>query len=164
MKRMTAVLGRGTGLAIATLLLASSVLASSAPAGRIKTTEGAAGIERDGRRLPALIGEAVYVTDHLVTGPDGALGVTLTDGTLIALGANSRLAVHEYRFDADTGEGASVVGFLKGAFRYVSGQLARLAPDKVRVTTPIATIGVRGTDFVVAVDGETCPPPEPQSP
>ncbi|MEM6490826.1 MAG: hypothetical protein AAF684_02825, partial [Pseudomonadota bacterium] len=69
-------------------------------AGFVKTTSGAAVIERNGEQIPAAVGAPVFVADVLTTGDDGAVGVTLRDSTILSLGANSELGLSEFSFDS----------------------------------------------------------------
>jgi len=121
--------------------------------GRIKTVKGVVHIERAGQPQPALVGSGVRQADVLVTGPDGAVGVTLADDTLLSAGPNSVLAVERFIYDG-VKPGVLEAALTKGTLAVVSGRIAKQAPDSMRVTTPAAILGVRGTEFVVrASDG-----------
>jgi hypothetical protein len=121
--------------------------------GRVKTVKGAVHIERNGQRQPAEVGTGVRLADTLVTGPDGSVGVTLADDTLLSAGPNSILAIQKFVYDG-TKPGALEAALTKGTLAVVSGRIAKQSPDAMRVTTPAAILGVRGTEFVVrASDG-----------
>jgi len=142
---------------VAVLGTALSVLTASAAVaqdvGRVKTVRGTVSIEREGRREPAQVGAGVRQADTLVTGPDGAVGVTLADDTLLSAGPNSILAIERFVYDGAK-PGALEAALTKGTLAVVSGRIAKLAPDAMRVKTPSAILGVRGTEFVVrASDG-----------
>jgi len=121
--------------------------------GRVKTVKGTVYIDREGRRELALVGAGVRQADTLVTGPDGAVGITLADDTLLSAGPNSILALE--RFVYEVNQPASLEAALtKGTLAVVSGRIAKQGPDAMRVKTPAAILGVRGTEFVVrASDG-----------
>ena len=120
-------------------------------AGRVKVSAGAAFIVRDGAQTPAQVGQAVFETDGIRTGADGKIGITLNDDTRLSLGPNSELKVERFMFQpADSGFGL-VVKFIKGAATYVSGRIAKLAPDSIKLETPAAIIGVRGTTLAINV-------------
>ncbi|MDH4390630.1 MAG: FecR family protein [Aquabacterium sp.] len=87
--------------------------------------------------------------DTLRTGADGALGITLTDDTLLTIGANSELVLSTYSFDSTTQDGNLLVSLWKGTAAFVTGLIARKAPDNVRVQTRTVVLGVRGTEFIV---------------
>jgi hypothetical protein len=137
--------------AIALLLLASAWTASAADIGEIKVARGAAFIERGSERLPARAGMAVQEADRLVTGADGSLGVTLADNSLFSVGPDSSLSLDRYAFDSTTHAGQSDSTLSRGTLAVISGKMVKQSPDAMRVRTPSAIMGVRGTEFVVQV-------------
>jgi hypothetical protein len=156
--RRRAITGSGTQRALATVLATAlvAVLVSAAVAqdvGRVKTVRGTVHIERGGQRQVALVGAGVQLADTLMTGPDGAVGVTLADDTLLSAGPNSVLAIEHFAYDG-VKPGALEAALTKGTLAVVSGRIVKQAPDAMRVRTPAAILGVRGTEFVVrASDG-----------
>jgi hypothetical protein len=74
------------------------------------------------------------------------LEVTFADNTRLTLGEKAKLTIDTYVFDSAAGSGTIKFG-LVGAFRFVSGQVSKLASADVRVTTPVAIVGIRGTEF-----------------
>lgn len=95
--------------------------------------------------------------DNIVTNLHSMAEVEFPDGSSILLKQNSQIKVNEYSWDQETTSGSSVLGFLKGAFRAVSGLIAKNNPDDYSVETPVATIGVRGTIFGAKLcNQETC--------
>jgi len=137
---------------LAGFLTAGAALAQD-PAGRVKTVKGTVYIEREGRRELALVGAGVRQADTLVTGPDGAVGVTLADDTILSAGPNSVLRIERFMYEPNQ-PGSLEAALTKGTLAVVSGRIAKQAPDAMRVKTPSAILGVRGTEFVVrASDG-----------
>jgi hypothetical protein len=123
------------------------------PAGRIKTVTGAAFIVRNNAVIPAQAGQVVYEADALRTGPDGKMGVTLKDDTRLALGPGSEVRLERFAYAPGTASLGMVLKFVRGVTAYVSGRLAKLAPDSVRLETPSAIVGVRGTTLAIRVEG-----------
>ena len=149
--------GARQGAAIAAFAMAGVALVASAAiaqdVGRVKTVKGTVYVEREGRRELALVGTGVRQADIVVTGPDGAVGVTLADDTLLSAGPNSVLAIERFVYEANQ-PGSLEAALSKGTLAVVSGRIAKQAPDAMRVKTPAAILGVRGTEFVVrASDG-----------
>lgn len=149
--------GARQGAAIAAFAMAGVALVASAAiaqdVGRVKTVKGTVYVEREGRRELALVGTGVRQADVVVTGPDGAVGVTLADDTLLSAGPNSVLAIERFVYEANQ-PGSLEASLSKGTLAVVSGRIAKQAPDAMRVKTPAAILGVRGTEFVVrASDG-----------
>ena len=135
--------------------VATPVVAQERPvAGRIKVSTGSAFVVRDGAQTPAQVGQIVYEADGLRTGSDGKVGVTLNDDTRLSLGPNSELKLERFTYaPAESGFGL-VLRFVRGVSTYVSGRIAKLAPDSVRLETPAAIIGVRGTTLAISVQPE----------
>ena len=125
-----------------------TVEASAQDAGRVKTVKGTVYIERGKQRELALVGSGVRQADTLVTGPDGAVGVTLADDTLLSAGPNSVLVIEKFVYEPNQ-PGSIEAALTKGTLAVVSGRIAKQAPDSMRVKTPSAILGVRGTEFVV---------------
>jgi hypothetical protein len=144
-------------LGVLTLIVvsASPVLAQqdASAAGRIKTVSGAAFIVRNGAAIPAQPGQVVYEADALRTGADGKIGVTLKDDTRLALGPASEVRLEKFAYAPGTASLGMVLRFVQGVTAYVSGRLAKLAPDSIRLETPSAIVGVRGTTLAIKVEG-----------
>ena len=125
-----------------------------APAGRIKVVSGEAVIVRGSSTIPAQNGGAVYASDGLRTGKDGRVGVTLSDDTQVSIGPASEVRLDAFVYDPGQGQLSLVLKFIRGTAAYVSGQIAKLAPDAVRLETPAAIVGVRGTTLAVQVTAD----------
>lgn len=121
------------------------------PAGHIKTVSGAALIVRGGATSPARAGDPIYATDALRTGADGSVGVTLRDDTRLSLGPSSEVRIDRYVYSPGEGGLGMVLKFMHGVAVYVSGRMAKLAPDAVRLEAPSAIVGVRGTTVAIRV-------------
>ena len=90
-------------------------------------------------------GKPVYSHDKVTTGPEGKLQVLLLDQTSFTMGANSEMELDEFVFDPATNAGKVSAKIVKGAFRFVTGKVARRDPASMQVKTPVGTIGIRGT-------------------
>ncbi len=140
------------GLLIA--LTASVLISTPAPAraddvGQIKVAKGAVHLERSGRKVPAAVGAKVQQGDVLVTGPDGSVGIIFLDASLLSVGPSSVLAIDRFVFDSTTNQGAFETSLKRGKLAAVSGKIAKQSPDAMKVRTPAAVLGVRGTEFLV---------------
>jgi hypothetical protein len=142
------------------VIVSAAVLAAFAVAmpawatdiGQVKTAKGTVHVEREGKRIPASVGMPIQQADTLVTGADGAVGVTFTDNSLLSTGPNSVLVVDRYNFDSTTHAGRFDASLKKGTLAVVSGKMVKQSPDAMKVRTPAAIMGVRGTEFIVQVD------------
>lgn len=142
-------LSRLTSLLVGIVLGTISQVSLAEPSGMIKTSKGSATIERAGQKLPATVGTNVEAKDRIVTGADGAVGITLRDNTMLSAGPNSVLDLNKYAFNATTHAGALDVMVKKGTLSVISGKLAKANPQAVVFSTPTTTLGVRGTEFVI---------------
>jgi len=138
----------------AALLLVLSWLASpaSADVGQIKVAKGRVTVDRKGLALPAQVGMLLETADVVKTGPDGSVGITMRDNSLLSAGPNSIVSLERFEFDATTSEGRFDAHLQRGTLAVVSGRIAKKSPQAMTVRTPSALLGVRGTAFVVAVD------------
>lgn len=142
-----------SGMILFLLLLVSPLLAEENPAGSIKNLQGTVSVQRQGNAIPAQKGMKIYVKDHIMTGADGSVGMILLDNTIFSLGPESQLALEEYTFSPDQGRFGLLVKMIKGSFVYLSGVIGKLAPDAIKLETPVGTIAIRGTRFAAKIAG-----------
>ena len=99
----------------------------------------------------------IFDKDVVVTGKKGRIQLRFTDGSLLALGSDSQFEVEKYHYsDEKPAEGKSVYKLLKGSMRTITGAISKADTANYEVKTPIATIGVRGTDYTLAFCEEQC--------
>ena len=122
--------------------------------GSVKVSSGSAFLVRDDQTIAARLGDPVLEADTLRTGSDGRLGVTLYDDTRFSLGPDSELRLEHFAYAPADGRLGLAVKVVRGVAAYVSGQIAKLSPDSVRLETPAAIVGVRGTTLVFRVEPE----------
>jgi len=140
------------------LLLAILFLVTALPAfsqneaGTIKISRGDAKIVRGADTLPATVGGTVLVNDSVVTGPDGAVGLTLRDNTRLTAGPDTTLDLNTFSFDTTTHAGEVDASVTRGSLSVISGKIAKASPNGVKFNTPTVTLGVRGTEFIIEVD------------
>jgi hypothetical protein len=140
---------------LGTLILAGVTTTAMAQpqtvAGRIKIASGSVFIVRAGTVVPAQAGQLVYEADALRTGADGRLGVTLKDDTRVSMGPGSEMRVDRFLYAPAEGRLSLVLNVVRGVVAYVSGRIAKLSPDSIRLETPAAVVGVRGTTLALRV-------------
>ena len=139
----------------ALILLAALGFAGTALAndiGLVKVAKGSVQIQRGATKIPASVGTALKIQDVVVTGADGSAGITFTDNSLVSVGPNSVFAIDKYRFDTTTHAGEFEGNLKQGRLAAVSGKMVKQSPDSMKIRTPSAIMGVRGTEFVVQVD------------
>ncbi|SEL99566.1 FecR family protein [Variovorax sp. YR750] len=124
-------------------------------AGFVKSVRGSVQLLNGaGAARTANPGDALGAVDRIVTGPDSSASVVLRDDTTLVVGPSSRLDLKEFHFDGTTRDGGMLLSLLRGSMRMITGLIGKTNPDAVRVETQTATIGIRGTDFIVQADGQ----------
>ena len=115
--------------------------------GFVNKSENEAEIVSPSGATAATVGTAVHMKDELHTGANGRLQVTFRDNTVLTLGENASVLIDRYVFDPEKGIGETVLQATKGAFRFATGRMKELSDKKIAISTPVADIGVRGTEF-----------------
>jgi hypothetical protein len=126
---------------------------ASAEIGFIQKAGGKVSLIRQGQTVPAHTGLKILRNDTLETGIDGSVGIVFSDQTQLSLGPDSHLSIDDYVFAPKKGKFSIVLKMMKGTAVYLSGLIAKLAPDSARFETPSASVGIRGTKFAVRVEG-----------
>jgi len=132
--------------------------ATTAPIGQVLDLNGDAfAVRADGTRVPLTKGDPVFEGDVVETGGGhSAIRMVFTDKTEFSLGNDARLALDQLVFNPDTQSGSAQFSVLKGVFIFASGQIAKSDNTDMTVTTPVATIGIRGTEVAGRVaDGDS---------
>ena len=123
---------------------AGKVVASSAPATIVATT---------GKSRNALPGTPIESGERLLTGDKGRLSVKFSDDSLVQINAQSEFRIDQYAFNGGSNESdKGLFSLVKGGFRTVTGALGKSGRGTYRVTTPAATIGIRGTEYSARLD------------
>ena len=125
--------------------------ADNSQVAQIKTVSGQAEIVRNGARSAAKVGDPVYEKDTIETGADGSIGITFIDNTVMSSGPNSQIVLEDYKFNSSNFTGSMLTDMRRGTVSMVSGDIARSSPGAMKVRTPTALLGVRGTRFVIEV-------------
>jgi hypothetical protein len=125
--------------------------------GIVKTVHPEAFIIRHKMLEKAVIGRNIFMGDVLKTGPHGSMGVIFNDDTVISMGPKTEIFIQTFFFEPAKGKFSFITKMVQGTISFISGQIAKLAPDSVNCETPVATIGLRGTHFLVQVKENTSP-------
>lgn len=136
---------------IAFFCSATTVYALAPDAGAIGKIKGSGVLERNGAVVTGNTGVGVKSMDTAVTA-NGQMQINFVDETRVDITEHSRLLIDEFVYDPANGVGKIGLKASLGTMRYASGQIAKRYKQNVKIRTPSATIGVRGTDFVLVVD------------
>lgn len=135
------------------MALAGIAVHAEEAAGTVKRVEGKPVATSAAGERTLEVGSPVFQGDRVNTRAGSAVGITMMDGTQLSVGPDAAVTVQAFQFDSTTRKGSLLVDVARGAMRMVSGLIARNDPKSVAINTPTATIGIRGTDFVVDVGG-----------
>jgi hypothetical protein len=120
--------------------------------GFIKKLNGSATVLRGKIALAVKPGDFVYMNDIIRTDGSGSVGITFKDNAMISIGPNTVYAIDEYVYQPKDNQLSFVSKISKGTLNFVSGNLTKLAPNAVKVNTPVGTMGMRGTHFLLKVE------------
>jgi len=122
-----------------------SILLASVTIGRVAVQQGMAiALRGNGDSINLSIGSPIYQNDTLLTGKDGKMQVFFIDKTVLTLGPSSKIVIDEFVFDHQGSIGRFLGTSTKGTFRMITGAISHHFPDRVKINTPVATIGIRG--------------------
>ena len=148
---------RALAFLFATLLVAAPAAAATAPdSSDAEPREDIGDVERASGSTVAIYvrlvrelsaGRDVFYRDVLATAADSRLNIRFADGSNLTLGDNSQLRIDDFVYWPTESFGRSLMNITRGVFRMVSGGLTKVADNQVEVRTPLATIGIHGTDF-----------------
>jgi len=131
---------------------ASQPPAEPQPAGRVVWVQGSFMAVKPNHQERTLSRASIlYVTDTLVTGTNSQAQIVFTDNTLMTFRPETKFYIADYQYHPTSqgSVGKYVMRLIEGGFRTITGLIAKRNPSDYQVNTPVATIGVRGTDYTV---------------
>ena len=137
------------------LWLLTGVAVAGQEAGKVVFATGSVQVERNGAMMSLGKDAVVEVGDRIITGADGHAHLRMSDQGFIGVRPGSRLHIEAYNYEAASPAASRVRIFLEsGTSRTVSGRAGEAAREHYRFNTPVAAIGLRGTDYVVFASTE----------
>jgi hypothetical protein len=137
---------------LASAAASASDIVSQKWVGSLRSAQGRILMDRGGREIFGRTGMRLFKKDVLHTADDASTAVVFRDETSIQVGPNSDIAIDDFAYDPQTRSYGLQTGVTRGVAVFVTGALAKVAPESVAVTTPNGTIGIRGTKFTVKVE------------
>jgi hypothetical protein len=136
-------------------LIAAS--ASAAPIGRILVAVGDVSAQRNGKTVPLKARAEIELGDLIKTGPASNAQIRLTDGSIIAIKPVTEFKFDDYQFTGkQDGTEKGAFSLVKGGFRTITGAIGKQNPQNYKVNTPMASIGIRGTFYNLAICDSGC--------
>ena len=128
---------------------AADAQAPEEPIGNVATVTGSASVIRNDTTTPLKVKDDIYLNDIVQTGANAALGITFIDNTTFNLKANTKITIDNYVYEDGGKNNAAIFDVAKGTAAFVAASVAKTGDMKI--TTPTATLGIRGTTGLVEV-------------
>ncbi|WP_348638273.1 FecR domain-containing protein [Bradyrhizobium sp. ISRA463] len=123
--------------------------AAPEPIGNVATLTGTATVTRNNTTTPLQIRDDIFANDEVATAATSSLGITFTDGTTFNLRANAKITIDNYVYEDGGQQNNALFNVAKGTAAFVAAAIARTG--NMKISTPTATLGIRGTTGLVEV-------------
>jgi hypothetical protein len=143
---------------IATLAIIAAVVASPVPAaedsaGMVVASRGEVIATADGGSRELKQGDFIYQNDEIITSNRSFAVLQFVDGAKVTVRPDSVMIIEQYLYNGDEND-AATLGLVSGGLRVITGAMAKTNPENYKVRTPVALMGVRGTEFSVMLCGD----------
>jgi hypothetical protein len=115
----------------------------------VRSVSGSVKVTREGATLDVTSNTKLQTSDRVITASQATAAIVFKDGTLLTLGGGADILVRDYVFEPKSDNYAFSLYMAKGSAIYESGRIGKIAPQSVKIETPTATVGVRGTRFLI---------------
>ena len=119
------------------------------PIGNVATLSGKASVTRNDKSIPLALKDDIYLNDVVQTSANSALGITFSDGTTFSLKASAQITIDNFVYEEGGKKNAGKFDVAEGTIAFVAAQVAKTGD--MQITTPTATLGIRGTSGLVEV-------------
>lgn len=145
-----------TALCIAAAAVFSAVpmVSHAADAGRVTGAKGEIAVIRGKAQLPVVVGTTLQAKDEIQSGATGQAKWELVDGSKFTIPRNTNFRIDDFSPKSSSSGGQAIFTLLKGAFRTVSGLIGKSTGDTYSMNTPVATMGIRGTDYAAVLKND----------
>lgn len=123
--------------------------AAAEPIGNVATLTGTASVTRNNSTTPLQIRDDIYANDVVATAATSSLGITFSDGTTFNLRANTSITIDNYVYEEGGQQNNALFDVAKGSAAFVAAAVAKTGD--MRISTPTATLGIRGTTGLVEI-------------
>ena len=139
--------------ALFTLMASSVAIAQEDSAGMVVASRGEVIAMANGGSRELKQGDFVYVNDEILTSGRSFAVLQFTDGAKVTVRPDSTLIIEQYLY-AGNSEDEATLNLVSGGLRVITGAMAKTNPENYKVRTPVALMGVRGTEFSVMLCGD----------
>jgi hypothetical protein len=141
------------GLALGLLMASSVAVAQEDSAGMVVASRGEVIAMANGGSRELKQGDFVYVKDEILTSGRSFAVLQFTDGAKVTVRPDSTLIIEQYLY-AGNAEDEATLNLVSGGLRVITGAMAKTNPENYKVRTPVALMGVRGTEFSIMLCGD----------
>ena len=138
---------------LAALLSASAFAIAADNAGMVVASRGEVIAMADGGSRELKQGDFIYVSDEIMTSNRSFAVLQFVDGAKVTVRPDSTMLVESYLYNGDEDDEATL-SLVSGGLRVITGAMAKTNPENYKVRTPVALMGVRGTEFSVMLCGD----------
>ena len=142
-----------TGLVLGFSIFASSFAMTADNTGMVVASRGTVTAEVGGEQRILKQGDDIFVNDQIITGNKSFAVLQFVDGAKVTVRPNSAMLIEDYVYNG-TDQDSATLSLVSGGLRVITGAMAKTNPENYKVRTPVALMGVRGTEFAVMLCGD----------
>ena len=140
--------------ALTAMLLSAPVLAQQEDSsGMVVASRGEVIALSNGGSRVLKQGDFIYVSDEIITSNRSFAVLQFEDGAKVTVRPDSTMIIESYLYNGD-GNDEATLNLVEGGLRVITGAMAKSNPENYKVRTPVALMGVRGTEFSVMLCGD----------
>jgi hypothetical protein len=140
-------------IVLITLMASSVAVAEEDSAGMVVASRGEVIAMANGGSRELKQGDFVYVNDEILTSARSFAVLQFSDGAKVTVRPDSTMIIEQYLY-AGNAEDAATLNLVSGGLRVITGAMAKTNPENYKVRTPVALMGVRGTEFSIMLCGD----------
>ncbi|WP_294966938.1 FecR family protein [Sulfurimonas sp.] len=118
----------------------------------VKKAKGQSHIVRQSKEINIVVGTQLQEKDIIITESKSSVGLIFKDNTRISVGPNSKLEIEQYLFEPAENKEGFVTNLSKGSMECITGLISKVNPSAFKVKVKTATMGIRGTHFIINVN------------
>ena len=141
------------GFALMVGVFASTAVIAADSTGMVVASRGEVIALADGGSRELKQGDFIYVSDEIITSNRSFAVLQFQDGAKVTVRPDTTLLIEQYLYNGDENDEATL-SLVSGGLRVITGAMAKSNPENYKVRTPVALMGVRGTEFSIMLCGD----------